>query len=346
MAGNAADVFKQLKKDHGDTVVTTADQITDFVRLPFGIFPLDLALGGGIPRGKCSMVYGPESSGKTTIALLLVKNYQKLYPDEVVVWIDAEWGFDAAWAQRLGVNVHKLFLCKPETGEQAAEMAEGLIYADDIGLIVIDSIAGMVPQAELEGDMARAQVGGNSVLIGKMFRKLVGGLIAQSKLNRFPTVFCINQLRKKIGVMFGDPETYCGGHAMRHYLNIVFRTYAKDIMVESVSKTNPSLKEVTLGMKKWKVPIVAKNSVYQFAVIPHSGLKVGESESWNTVLSYAKDFGYIAKDGAKWLYGGAEYKTQTEIVELLRSNPDMLYTLKSTLIEEAVNSENRIDPNE
>jgi len=340
-----SDVLKQLKKDHGDKITITGDTVVDFERMPFGVFPLDLAMGGGIPIGKMSMVFGPESSGKTTMAMILIAEYQRTH-DKSAFLVDAEWGFDPSWASRLGVDLEKLHIGKPETGEQAVEMIEGLTYADDVGLIVVDSIAGMVPQSEIDGDVNRMQVGGNSMLVGKMVRKTNAALMSQAKRDIHPTLFFINQLRKKIGVMFGNPETFPGGHALRHYCNIIFRTYGKDIMVPTVSKANPALKEVTLGMKKWKIPIVSKTAKYQFATIAHDGLPVGGSSAWNTIIKYSQDYGYIAKKGNKWMFGGEEYKTQKAIVELLTSDPDMLAQLKAQLIADAVDSENCIEPNE
>ena len=127
MSTNALDVLKALNKSHGDKFTISGATVVDYDRLPFGVFPLDLALGGGIPIGKMSMVFGPESSGKTTVALLLVANYQRLYPNKVVVWIDAEWAFDASWASRLGVDVDKLLIVKPEYGEQGVEAAEAFL---------------------------------------------------------------------------------------------------------------------------------------------------------------------------------------------------------------------------
>ena len=212
MAGTlASDVLKTLKKDHGETFAVSGDKFIDYERLPFGVFPLDLALGGGIPIGKISMVFGPESSGKTTVALLLVANFQRLYPNLLAVWIDAEWAWDAKWAARLGVDVEKVIVIKPEYGEQGVEAIEALVSADDVGLIVIDSIATLVPKNEIDGEVDRQQVGGNSVLITKMCSKIFAGLVSQSKKGLYPTIFCVNQIRLKIGVMYGDPETYPNG---------------------------------------------------------------------------------------------------------------------------------------
>lgn len=340
------EVMVVLKKEFGAGCIMSGSDVCDFERLPFGVFPLDLSLGGGIPQGKMSMLIGPESSGKTTVALKLIATQQQLKPEMEYVWIDAENNFDKNWARRLGVDTDKLILMVPETGEQGATFLEGVTSAEDLGIVVLDSVAALVPSNEIDGDMGRQQVGGNSQLVGRMVRKTVHNLITQSRQERYPTVLYINQIRFKIGVMFGNPETFPGGMTLRHYCNMIIRVYAKDVIVESVSKTNPALKEVTVSLSKWKVPIVAKTSKYKFAVIPHDNLQVGDSESFNTVLAYSKQLGYLDKKGKKWLFNGVEFNTQKEVVALLKKDTIMLANLQRQLIVESVMSENAIEPME
>lgn len=337
-------VVGALKKDYGEKSIRFGSDIVDFDRIPFNLFPLDLALGGGIPMGKISMLIGPESSGKTTVALKLIANQQRLNPDLEYVWIDAENSFDPSWASRLGIDLDKLIVMTPEVGEQGATYMEAVTEADNIGMVVLDSIAALVPTAEADGDMSRQQVGGNSVLVAKMVKKVMRNLVRHSKEERYPTVLFINQIRFKIGVMFGNPETYPGGMTLKHYCNMIIRVYAKDIIKKEVSAASPAAKEVTISIPKYKVPIVAKTAKYQFAVIPHDGLGVGESESFNTIIAYAKKLGYLVKDGTKWLFNGVEFKTQKAVVDLLKEDKAMLVDLQRQLIEESVASENAIVP--
>lgn len=179
-----------------------------------GIMPLDLALGvGGIPKGRIIEIYGPEASGKTTISLSLIAQTQK--EGGVAAFIDAEHALDPAWAQTLGVKLEDLLISQPDTGEQALEIAETLVRSSGIDLVVVDSVAALVPRAEIEGDMGDAQMGLQARLMSQALRKLTG-VVSKSKT----TILFTNQLRQKIGIMFGNPETTPGGLALKFYASI------------------------------------------------------------------------------------------------------------------------------
>ncbi len=179
-----------------------------------GAISLDLALGGrGIPRGRVCEFYGPESSGKTTLALHVVANAQKV--GGVAAFIDAEHALDPSWARRIGVDLENLLVSQPDTGEQALEICELLVRSNAVDIIVVDSVAALIPQAEIEGEMGDTHVGLQARLMSQALRKLTGA-IAKSKC----TVIFINQLREKIGVMFGNPETTPGGRALKFYSSI------------------------------------------------------------------------------------------------------------------------------
>ena len=179
-----------------------------------GAISLDLALGGrGIPRGRIIEIFGPESSGKTTLALHVIANAQKT--DGVAAFIDAEHALDPSWARRLGVNLEDLLVSQPDTGEQALEICELLIRSNAVDVIIIDSVAALIPRAELEGEMGDAHVGLQARLMSQAMRKLTGA-ISRSKC----CVIFINQIREKIGVMFGSPETTPGGRALKFYSSV------------------------------------------------------------------------------------------------------------------------------
>src|SRR5512137_834184 len=186
-------------------------EIIDVPVIPTGALSLDMALGvGGIPRGRVVEIYGPESGGKTTLALHIVSEAQKM--GGLAAFVDAEHALDVAYARKIGVDVDNLLIAQPDTGEQALEIAETLVRSGALDVLVIDSVAALVPKAELEGDMGDAQMGLQARLMSQALRKLTG-TISKSKT----TVIFINQLRMKIGVFFGNPETTTGGNALKFY---------------------------------------------------------------------------------------------------------------------------------
>src|SRR5205814_2105492 len=182
--------------------------------IPTGSLSLDIALGGvGIPKGRVIEVFGPESSGKTTLAIHVIANVQKI--GGVAAFIDAEHALDPSWAKRLGVRLDDLLVSQPDTGEQALEICELLVRSNAVDLIVIDSVAALIPRAEIEGEMGDSHMGLQARLMSQALRKLTGA-ISKSKC----TVVFINQIREKIGVMFGNPETTPGGRALKFYASV------------------------------------------------------------------------------------------------------------------------------
>ena len=181
--------------------------------IPTGSISLDLALGGGIPKGRVIEIYGPESSGKTTLTLHVIAEVQKA--GGTAAFIDAEHALDPAYAKRIGVDVQNLLLSQPDNGEQALEIVETLVRSNAVDLIVIDSVAALVPRAEIEGDMGDSHMGLQARLMSQALRKLTG-IISRSNA----TVIFINQIRMKIGVMFGNPETTTGGNALKFYASV------------------------------------------------------------------------------------------------------------------------------
>ncbi|MBN1576691.1 MAG: recombinase RecA [Chitinispirillaceae bacterium] len=207
----------QIEKQHGKGSIMrlgTASLDVDIPVIPSGSLALDLALGvGGFPKGRIVEIYGPESSGKTTLALHAIANAQK--QGGIAVLIDAEYAFDAAYAKGLGVDIDNLLVSQPDTGEQALEIADTLVRSGAIDIIVVDSVAALVPAAEIEGDMGESHMGLQARLMSQALRKLTG-LLSKSKT----CLIFINQLRMKIGVMFGNPETTTGGNALKFYASV------------------------------------------------------------------------------------------------------------------------------
>lgn len=207
----------QIEKNHGKGSIMklgTSSLEVDIPVISSGSLSLDIALGvGGFPKGRIIEIYGPESSGKTTLALHAIANAQK--KGGIAVLIDAEYAFDAAYAKNLGVDIDNLLVSQPDTGEQALEIADTLVRSGAIDIIVVDSVAALVPAAEIEGEMGDSHVGLQARLMSQALRKLTG-IISRSKT----CLIFINQLRMKIGVMFGNPETTTGGNALKFYSSV------------------------------------------------------------------------------------------------------------------------------
>ena len=206
---------QQIEKQFGKGAVMKLNERTGPIDgIPTGSLSLDIALGGsGIPKGRVIEVFGPESSGKTTLTLHMIASSQKL--GGTAAFIDAEHALDPSWAKRLGVQLDKLLVSQPDTGEQALEICEMLVRSNAVDIIVIDSVAALIPKAEIEGEMGDSHVGLQARLMSQALRKLTGA-IAKSK----SVVVFINQIREKIGVMFGNPETTTGGRALKFYSSI------------------------------------------------------------------------------------------------------------------------------
>jgi len=207
---------QQIEKQFGKGAVMKLDgqSLTPIEGIPTGSLGLDIALGGaGVPRGRILEIFGPESSGKTTLTLHIIANCQKA--GGVAAFIDAEHALDPSWAKRLGVKLEDLLVSQPDTGEQALEICELLVRSNAVDVIVIDSVAALIPRAEIEGEMGDSHVGLQARLMSQAMRKLTGA-ISRSK----STVIFINQIREKIGVMFGNPETTPGGRALKFYSSV------------------------------------------------------------------------------------------------------------------------------
>ena len=208
--------LSQIEKQFGKGAVMTLGEKADsnIESIPTGALSLDIALGvGGVPKGRIIEIYGPESSGKTTVALHMIASSQK--EGGTAAFIDAEHALDPAYAQKLGVDIDNLIVSQPDTGEQALEITEALVRSGAVDIIVIDSVAALVPKAEIDGDMGDAHVGLQARLMSQALRKLAGVISKSSTVAIF-----INQLREKVGIMFGNPETTPGGRALKFYASV------------------------------------------------------------------------------------------------------------------------------
>ncbi len=278
-----------------------------------GVLSLDIALGvGGYPKGRIIEIYGPESSGKTTFALQAIAEHQKL--GGRAAFIDAEHALDPVYAERLGVNIDDLLLSQPDTGEQALEICDALVRSEAISIIVIDSVAALVPQAEIDGEMGDSHVGLQARLMSQALRKLNGTI---SKTNT--TVIFINQLREKVGVMFGNPETTTGGRALKFY---------SSVRLEIRRSEQLKMGDGVVG-NKTAVKVV-KNKVAPPFKSCSVDIMYGEGVSREgEVIDLASEAGIIEKTGAWYAYNGEKLGQGKENVKLLlKDNPELCQELE------------------
>ena len=308
-------VLEKLDKTYGKgTVMKMGDSAVEEVEvIPSGSLGLDIALGvGGYPKGRVIEIYGPESSGKTTLTMHAIAESQKA--GGIAAFIDAEHAFDAVYAKKLGIDVENLIISQPDNGEQALEIADNLIRSGAIDIVVIDSVAALTPKAEIEGEMGDSKMGLHARLMSQALRKLTA-TISRTKC----TVIFINQLREKIGVVFGNPETTTGGNALKFYasVRIDIRRSGSPIKVGEDAVGN----RVKVKIVKNKVAPPFKNT--EFDIMYGEGIsKVGE------ILDLGVEFDIVKKSGSWFSYGDTKLGQGRDAVkELLKDNPELVEEL-------------------
>ncbi|CAN5687062.1 recombinase RecA [soil metagenome] len=301
----------QIEKAHGKGSIMKmgSDSRVRVDAIPTGAINLDAAIGvGGIPRGRITEIYGPESSGKTTLCLHVVANAQKA--GGVAAYIDAEHALDTDYAAKLGVDVENLLISQPDTGEQALEICEILVRSGAVDVVVIDSVAALVPKAEIEGDMGDSHVGLQARLMSQALRKLTGA-IARSRTS----VVFINQLREKIGVMFGNPETTTGGKALKFYASVRL-----DIRRIAAVKDKEEVTGSHCRVKVVKNKVAPPFKQAEFDIMYAEGISHA-----SLVLDIASESGIIDKSGAWYSYNGQRIGQGRENAKMfLKDNPPML----------------------
>ena len=336
MSQTVAGVLKAAQKKHGSGIGGRGLVLPEVERLPIGILAFDIASGGGIPLSRMSIVYGPESSGKTNFVLTCVAAFQQQYPDLVCVFIDIEQTLTTDWAETLGVNVDELVIIRPDYSEQIVDIVEDLLQSHDCGLIVLDSIAAMTTMQELSNSAEKEAPGTQARSVSKMVRKCVTALGEAQKGGRCPTLLWVNQTRTNIGQMFGNPETLPGGLAQKFMAALQVRLAGKNISDSSVSKVMPVIKQSSGVIKKWKQPICSTNFRYQMVMLGHDDHVPGECKDWELIKLYATKFGWIKKGkGYMWQMGGQEagpFGTHAELYAHLRAE-NMIEEFRDTVIE-------------
>ena len=311
----------QIEKQFGKGSIMRLDKDAvpaNVAAISTGSLGLDVALGiGGVPRGRIIEVYGPESSGKTTLALNIIAQAQKLGGQ--AAFIDAEHALDVAYARKLGVKTDELLISQPDTGEQALEITETLVRSGAIDVIVVDSVAALTPRAEIEGEMGDAHMGLQARLMSQALRKLTGAI---SKSNT--TLVFINQIRMKIGVMFGNPETTTGGNALKFYASVRL-----DIRKVSAIKEGDDVTGGRVKVKVVKNKIAPPFRAAEFDIMFNEGIsKLGE------IIDIGAEKNIIEKSGAWFSYGGTRIGQGRENVKIfLNEHPEMAAEIETKVRE-------------
>lgn len=304
-------VLSKIEKQYGEgSVMVLGDDVKlDIDSIPTGSLALDIALGiGGIPKGRIIEIYGPESSGKTTLALHMLAEAQKM--GGTGAFVDAEHALDPGYAKNLGVDIENLIISQPDTGEQALEITEALVRSNAVDLIIIDSVAALVPKAEIDGEMGAAQIGLQARLMSQALRKLTGA-INKSKC----TVVFINQLREKVGIMFGNPETTTGGRALKFYSSVRL-----DIRRTEILKKGDEMIGNRVRVKVVKNKIAPPFKQAEFDIMYGKGIS-----SVGNILDVATEAEIVKKAGAWYSYGEERLGQGRENAkEFLEGNPELL----------------------
>lgn len=313
----------KLEKTYGKgTVMKLSDEkVVDIPAISTGSLGLDIALGiGGIPRGRITEIYGPESSGKTTLTLHCIAEAQRR--GGLAAFIDAEHAFDKTYAEKLGIDTENLLISQPDNGEQALEIADHLIRSGAIDIIVIDSVAALVPKSELEGEMGDSKMGLHARLMSQALRKLTGTI---SKTGC--SCIFINQLREKIGVMFGNPETTTGGNALKFYASV-------RLDIRRIGQIKESADDITGNRVKVKVvknKVAPPFKVVEFDIMYGRGIsKSGE------IVDLGVELNVVQKAGSWFSYNGNKLgQGRDSVKQLIEDNPELMEELEK-LIKEKV----------
>lgn len=321
----------KIEKDYGKGSVMTLNEKPDFDPsnvVSTGSLGLDIALGiGGLPRGRVIEIYGPESSGKTTTAIHVIAEAQK--KDGMCAIIDAEHAFDKEYAKKLGVDVDNLLISQPDYGEQALEIADRLISSGALDVVVIDSVAALVPKAELDGEMGESKMGLHARLMSQALRKLTASVAKTNTILIF-----INQLREKIGVMFGNPETTTGGNALKFYASVRL-----DIRKSTQMKDG----EEVIG-NKVKIKVVKNKVAPPFRT---AELDIVFGQGFNRtgeVLDYGSDLGIINKSGSWYSYNNDKLgQGRDSVIDVLRDNPELQQEILLKILDKIKENEGKTD---
>ena len=314
-------VMAQIEKQYGKGAIMRLGQNagdTNIEVLPTGCLSLDLAIGvGGLPRGRIIEIYGPESSGKTTVALHVIAEAQKA--GGIAAFVDAEHALDPVYAKNLGVNLDELYVSQPDTGEQALDITASLVNSKAVDVIVVDSVAALTPKAEIEGDMGDSHVGLQARLMSQALRKLTA-ITNKSKT----CIIFINQLREKVGVMFGNPEVTAGGKALKFYASVRIDVRKADALKDSEGAYGNHTKAKIVKNK-----VAPPFKTAEFDIIYGKGISHG-----SCLVDLGLNYDVLQKSGSWFSYNGDKIAQGREkAVDFLENNPEIAEEIKAKIME-------------
>lgn len=333
------DALKKIEKDFGKgSIMRLGDHAKlNIESIPTGCLSLDMALGiGGIPKGRIIEIYGPESSGKTTLTLHIIAECQKR--GGTAAFIDAEHALDPQYARNLGVDIDKLIVSQPDNGEQGLDIAEALVRSGAVDLVIVDSVAALVPKTEIEGAMGDATIGLQARLMSQAMRKL-SGVISKTK----STVVFINQLREKIGIMFGSPETTTGGKALKFYSSVRLDIRKFDVIKQKEETAVGKKEDVIIG-NRVRVKVVKNKVAPPFKVVEFDIMYGTGISKEGDILDVAVDRGIIEKAGAWFSYNGEKLGQGRENVkQLFKDKPELMEEVELKVREASKSEDEAIE---
>ena len=336
------EALKKIEKDFGKgSIMRLGDHAKlNIESIPTGCLSLDMALGiGGIPKGRIIEIYGPESSGKTTLTLHVIAECQK--KGGTAAFIDAEHALDPQYARNLGVDIDKLIVSQPDNGEQGLDIAEALVRSGAVDLVVVDSVAALVPKTEIEGAMGDATIGLQARLMSQAMRKLSGVI---SKTNS--TVIFINQLREKIGIMFGSPETTTGGKALKFYSSVRLDIRKFDV-IKQKEETAVGKKEDVIVGNRVRVKVVKNKVAPPFKVVEFDIMYGTGISREGDILDVAVDRGIVDKAGAWFSYNGEKLGQGRENVkQLFKEKPELMEEIELKVREASKKEDEALEAEE
>ncbi len=335
--GELAKVMAETRSTYGAHVMSPADEKPAFKHTPTGVFTLDMALFGGVPEGLVSLIFGYESSGKTTLAQRIVGQSQRKYPGSTAVFVDIEGTYDPVWGAVHGVDNARMLLVQPETGEQALDIVDAVMHASDTSVIVVDSLAALLPFREQDKSIEDELPGIQARLISKFCRKVQSALGNERKRGHYPAIILLNQWRRKIGVIYGDNRVLPGGMSQRFIAAAMIEVLCKETFghddrdMEVADFNTHSFK-----LKKCKFGNGLKHGEFKMIRNPSHPLGQGFIDDARTVATYAKKMGVITGGGASWRVDGLDerFSNLQGICDYFYSDLDFFTALQQRLITE------------
>lgn len=318
------EVQAKVEKNFGTGIMRRASETPPWQHIPTGIFTLDMALHGGFTRSQMSLVFGRESSGKTTLALKAIGNAQRMFPNDLAVLEDVEGTYDKTWGARQGIDNDRLVLVQPQTGEQALDIADEVIRTPGVSILVVDSLAALIPYQELEKSTEDSVVGKHGMLIAKFCRKAVSGLVTMRAQGHLPTLILLNQWRMRIGVGKGDPRILPGGQAQHYAAFAKVETTNKEVLgKDAYDKETVDYNEHGFRIKKNKEGPGMRTGEFQMIRNPNHPYGQGFIDDGRTVATWAYKMGLVTGGGGKYVIDGVPdqtFRTYDDMVSFFYQN--------------------------